>query len=278
MKIKIIFIVFVFLLSGCSNMDKEKEDQVHFDEMNKRDELAKNFNASLDIYSLFKDSSDLDVKSEEVVYFNNVSGFYSRPNDNNNYPGVIMIHEWWGLNDNIKEMAKQLASKGYQVLAVDLYNGEVAQDANRARELRLAINQNESIDNMKAAANFLRESGSVKLASLGWCFGGQQSLLVSTSGEKLDATIIYYGSLGEGDVSKMTGPVLGIFGRDDGSISVDSVNDFENRLNAVGVINDINIYDGVGHAFANPTGNNYGVNQTKDAWEKTLNFLDNNLK
>ena len=124
-----------------------------------------------------------------------------------------MIHEWWGLNENIKYMAKLLAKQGYRVLAIDLYSGQVAADSDTAKKLSGAVRENpdKAVEKMKLAVDYLKQK-SKKVASLGWCFGGQQSLNISLA-EKLDATVIYYGHLTDDTekLSKLQGPVLGIF-------------------------------------------------------------------
>ena len=201
-------------------------------------------------------------------------------------PAVVMIHEWWGVNDNIKEMADELASKGYVVLAADLYNGEVATDPNRARELSSSVRENpqQAITNLQSAVQYLASLPNVnssRIASLGWCFGGGQSLQLALNSEQhpLAATVIYYGNLvnDTNELSKIKWPVLGIFGDQDNSIPVDSVRAFGRGLNETGVTNEIYIYPGVGHAFANPSGDNYAPRETTDAWQKTLTFLDKYL-
>lgn len=208
------------------------------------------------------------------------AGFLARPKQEGEYPGVVMIHEWWGLNDNIREMAKLLAKEGYIVYAVDLY-GDVATESTKARELATAVRQNpdEAVQKMQAAADYLRGMGVQKIASLGWCFGGQHSLLLALNSE-LDATVIYYGQLidDKEQLSNIEWPVLGIFGEEDSGISVESVRSFESALEELGIKNEIIIYPGVGHAFANPSGSNYAPEETRDAWQKTLDFLDENLK
>lgn len=209
-------------------------------------------------------------------------GYLAKPIEPGSYPGVIMIHEWWGLNDNIKEMARILASEGYVVFAVDLYNGEVAKDSDKARELATSVRSNpeQAVSSMKAALNYLKtEQNAQNIASLGWCFGGGQSLQL-TLNEDVDATVIYYGSLVEDEeqLQNINGPVLGIFGSEDQSIPISSVESFESSLTNLGVKNMIYIYEGVGHAFANPSGSNYAPNETIDAWDKTLDFLNENLK
>ena len=220
----------------------------------------------------------LMVKSEEVEYFENFKGFYASPEEDGVYPGIIMIHEWWGLNDNIKEKAIELAAEGYNVLAVDLF-GTVAENPEEARKQSTNLNQAKAIENLKSAKKFLIERNSSKIGSLGWCFGGAQSLQVSVN-ENLDATVIYYGnvSLAKEELKNISGPVLGIFGDQDVLIPVAQVNQFEKNLKDLNISNSVYIYQGVGHAFANPSNPNYSPNETEDAWERTLQFLNDNLK
>lgn len=236
----------------------------------------------------FNNSSNMQtIQNTTVNYYDNASGYLVYPvlNPNNNtqkLPAVIMIHENRGLNDNIKDTADLLSRQGYVVLAVDLFE-EVTTDPNRARELSSAVRNNPdiAIENMKSAVSYLTSLENVngsRIASLGWCFGGAQSLQLALNSEEhpLAATVIYYGNLVNDTqtLSKIKWPVLGIFGDQDQSIPVDSVMQFEQALNEIGVINEIYIYPGVGHAFANPSGDNYAPEETADAWKKTLTFLE----
>jgi carboxymethylenebutenolidase len=223
-------------------------------------------------------SAKYEVLSSEVNYFENRTGFYAEPKTPGDYPGIIMIHEWWGLNDHIKESAKTLSAQGYRVLAVDLF-GSVAATPVGAIAQTKGLDQEKAIENMKAAKKFLSSKGSIKIGSLGWCFGGAQSLQIAVN-EKLDATVIYYGDLIEDKekLKKINSPVLGIFGATDAIIPVEKVNLFGTNLKELNIQNEIKIYDGVGHAFANPTGLSFAPNETKDAWIKTLDFLNKNLK
>jgi len=225
-------------------------------------------------------TSTLDIVTEQVTYFATTTGYYAHPQVNGNYPGVVMIHEWWGLNQNIKDMAETLAKEGYRVLAVDLFHGKVASTSDEARLQTSSLNQPEALKNLQAAVAFLNSKGSSQIASLGWCFGGGQSLQLSLSETPLDATVIYYGQLvtDQMKLSGVKGPVLGIFGDKDTSIPVAQVKSFEESLDNLKIQNEIHVYPGVGHAFANPTGMNYAPEATKDAWDKTLRFLNSNLK
>ena len=232
------------------------------------------------------------LQNKTVTYYENASGYlvYPVPNSPDNatvstekLPAVIMIHENRGLNDNIKNTADILAKQGYVVLAVDLFQGQVTADPNRARELSSDVRNNPgvAIENMKSAVAYLSSLQNVnasRIASIGWCFGGGQSLQLALNSEDhpLAATIIYYGQVvnDTAELSKIRWPVLGIFGDKDQAISVDSVRAFEKALNETGVTNQIYIYPGVGHAFANPSNENYAPQETADAWMKTLAFLD----
>src|SRR5918993_1171262 len=240
--------------------------------------VSNNFNTSSNIQT---------IQNTTVNYYDNASGYLVYPilNPNNNtqkLPAVIMIHENRGLNDNIKDTADILAKQGYVVLAVDLFQGQVTADPNQARELSSSVRNNPgiAIENMQSAVRYLTSLENVngsRITSLGWCFGGAQSLQLALNSEEhpLAATVIYYGRLvtEPETLSKIHWPILGIFGDQDKSIPVESVNKFEEALNANGITNEIYIYKGVGHAFANPSGDNYAPKETQDAWEKTISFL-----
>lgn len=221
------------------------------------------------------------TESESVTYFDDVVGYLAKPVDDGNYPGVVMIHEWWGLNDNIKEMADKLASHGYVVLAVDLYEGNVATTSEQARALITSYDSERGVENMNSATEFINQNySSEKIGSIGWCFGGGQSLNLALNNGEVDATVIYYGSLVSDSerLSSIDWPVLGIFAELDKGITIDSVNAFESSLNELGIQNEIKIYSGVDHAFANPSGERFAPDASQDAWEKTIAFLATNLK
>ena len=262
-----------------------------------------NVSSSNNVTDLLKSNSknpSTPLENRTVNYFGNASGYLVYPAasssvsiknnttaNNHTLPAVVMIHENKGLNENIKNMANLLAKEGYVVLAVDLFNGEVTTDQKRASELSQAIRNNpeSAISNLKSAVKSLASLPNVnpeKIASLGWCFGGQQSLQLALNSEDhpLAATVIYYGRLvtEPETLSKIKWPVLGIFGEQDESIPVPTVEQFEQALTKNGITNEIYIYKGVGHAFANPSGENYAPNETQGAWYKTLSFLNKYLK
>src|SRR6478752_5039177 len=227
------------------------------------------------------------IENKSVNYFGNVTGYLAFPSSTNQkekLPAVVMIHENKGLNDYIKSSANLLAKHGYVVLAVDLFNGETTTDQKRSSELTSKIRQNPNIaiENMKSAVKYLGSLDNVnssKIVSLGWCFGGGQSLQLALNSQDhpLAGTVIYYGvplTNNTTALSTIKWPILGIFGNKDMAIPVETVKQFQKALNENGITNEIYIYPGVGHAFANPSNPNYGAKETADAWEKTLAFLD----
>jgi carboxymethylenebutenolidase len=216
------------------------------------------------------------------VEYGDSRGYLARPAGEAR-AGLIVIHEWWGLNDNIREMSNRLAAQGYLALAVDLYEGEVAADAGRARELMsAAMDDSDRVDeHLHAAFRWLREEGGVeRIGSIGWCLGGALSLRTAIMlPEELDAAVIYYGRLvtEPARLAPLMMPILGIFGGQDRGIPIESVLEFEAALEALGKTAEIVVYEDADHAFANPSGTRYDPDAAADAWRRTLEFLDEHL-
>jgi carboxymethylenebutenolidase len=178
-------------------------------------------------------------------------------------------------------MTENLASHGYVALAVNLYGVPAATTADEARQLTSSYQIEKGIENMNSAVNYLLENHDIlSIGSIGWCFGGGESLNLALNNDMMDATVIYYGRLTSDTarLSSISWPVLGIFGGLDQGIPVDSVRQFEAALNELGIPNEIYIYENANHAFANPSGDRYSPEDAKDAWEKTLLFLEKHLK
>ena len=169
------------------------------------------------------------------------------------------------------------------VLAVDLYGGKVAANQAEAMAQTKAVGESPAAAtaNLQDAVKFLRARADVaKVGSLGWCFGGGWSLKLVQAQKDLAAGVVYYGTL-ESDAEKLKGlpPMLGIFGKLDERPSPADVQAWDQALGTAGVTREIHSYDGAGHAFANPSGGErYRPEAAKDAWAKTLAFLDKNLK
>jgi carboxymethylenebutenolidase len=217
----------------------------------------------------------------ETIERNDFRGYLARP-EGAPRAALIVIHEWWGLNDNIREMTRRLAAEGYLALAVDLYGGEVAADAGEARALMsAAMDAPDAIDRqLLAAYAWLREQEVGHVGSLGWCFGGALSLRTALLlPDELDAAVIYYGRLvtDAARLAPLTMPILGIFAGQDRGIPVESVLEFETNLQTLGKTAEIVIYDDADHAFANPSGTRYDAEAAEDAWQRTLAFLAEHL-
>lgn len=275
---RVFFIMgWALLLAACS--DSPKED--FMDRMEREHEGdAPVENAAQNL------KQSAEVSGEEVQYATvggqEISGYLARPEGVAVTPGIIVIHEWWGLNDNIRMMTDKLAGEGYTALAVDLYKGKVAESPDSAGTYARSVDDDEALDNLTQAYGYLNEKQQAdNIGVIGWCFGGAWSLNTALAHpQKIDATVIYYGRLVT-DTEKLKTlemPVLGIFGEEDGGIPPQKVKEFESALNEVGVENSIHIYEGAGHAFANPSGTRYVEEAAEDAWQKTVRFLEQNLR
>jgi carboxymethylenebutenolidase len=201
------------------------------------------------------------------------------------FPAVVMVHEWWGLNRDTTLLADALAKKGYVVLAADAFRGSVAKTADEARKQVTSTPREEIAADLDAALDFVRSLPQVdaeRVASLGFCFGGTQSMWMGTRNPELAAVVIFYGGgpiqeAGQLGSMKAAGPVLGIYGEEDRGIPVEQVRTFEKALDSKGVENTITIYPGVGHAFVKSNSYQNGA-QAEQAWNQMVEFLDQTLK
>ena len=222
--------------------------------------------------------------NERINYFDNANGYLAKPVEDGIYPGLILIHEWWGLNDNIKQLADQFADQGYVALAVDLYSGQVTDDRVVARVFATSVraDMEGAFDNLRAAVEYLENHPNAqgdKLASVGWCFGGGWSYEMAKNDLDIEGSVIYYGQFNpEDDLSIMRATILGHFGEDDSSIRVDDVKEFRAVLKTLSGDHKVFIYPNSGHAFANEDGEAYVPGSAELAWERTLEFLDEELK
>jgi len=195
-------------------------------------------------------------------------------------PAIITIHEWWGLNDQIKATTAEYAKEGYLALALDLYGGEVATTRKRASELTRAMDAEAGKDIVAGWAEWLRGhrdcSGSV--GTVGWCFGGGWSLQTAIT-VPVDACVVYYGrcDLPAEQLARLDGPVMGHFGTRDTFINEDMVARFAAAMNEAAKSYIIHWYD-ADHAFANPTGARYDEADAQLAWSRTLNFFGDHLR
>lgn len=212
-----------------------------------------------------------------------VSAYLALPEGAGRHPAVIVIHEWWGLNDWVKEQAQNLAQEGYVALAVDLYRGKSATTSDEAHELSRGLPQDRGVRDLKASFDYLAARPDVKadkIGSTGWCMGGGYSIQLAVAEPRLAACIINYGSMptDAAAIARIKAPVLGNFGADDRGIPPAAVHAFEEAMKAANKSVDAKIYDGAGHAFENPNNKNgYRPEAAKDAWERTLAFFRKHL-
>ena len=195
-------------------------------------------------------------------------------------PTVLLIHEWWGLNDHIKSMAAQFAKQGYIAVAIDLYGGRVATSPTEARKYMGETDAALATSQLKAMANYLRthKDSTGKIGTIGWCFGGGWSLNCSAA-TPVDATIIYYGNVKKSadKLAALKGPVLGHFATQDKWINKQMVDGFENEMKKAGKTDlTVHWYE-ANHAFANPTGSRYDEKDAALAWQRTLDFYKKHL-
>ena len=195
-------------------------------------------------------------------------------------PAVLLIHEWWGLNDQIKSVAGELAREGYAALAVDLYEGKVASSPDQAERLRKAVDPAAATDTLVSWVEWLRKhpSATGRVATIGWCFGGGWSLEASIA-TPVDATVVYYGPVDQpaDRLARLKGPVLGHFATRDQWINRAMVERFESAMAQAGKPLTVYWYE-ADHAFANPTGARYDAEDAKLAWDRSLAFFGANLR
>jgi carboxymethylenebutenolidase len=204
-------------------------------------------------------------------------------------PAILVLQEWWGVNDDIQERTREFASKGFYAVAPDLYYGKVTDDPAQAAQLKQSMTDAAAMTAMKTGLDLIQEEvtngivDNTHVAAIGWCMGGQQSLLLSVNDPRIKATALFYGPLvtDAEKLKNLKGPVLAVFGNNDTAPSPADVDKFKAGLKAAGKT-DVTIYqfDGVGHAFASKSAAKMGAyneEKAKDAWAKTWEWLDQKL-
>jgi len=229
----------------------------------------------------------LSASSKTVSYKSGdetVQAILYSPEGKGPFPGIVVIHEWWGLNDWVKEQAARLSGLGYVTLAIDLYRGKVATTPEEAHEIMRGLPEDRAKRDLHAAVEFLGSQGNVdknRLGAIGWCMGGGFSLDVALQEPTLKADVINYGHLATDPEStkKINAAVLGLFGAQDRGIPVEDVKKFEQLLKQQGKKIDVTIYADAGHGFQNPNNKDgYRAEDAADAWKRIVNFFASTLK
>jgi carboxymethylenebutenolidase len=235
---------------------------------------------SLSMSALAVDGKPVSYKSGDET----VSGILYTPVGKGPFPALIVIHEYWGLNDWVKQQAAKLAEQGYVALAIDLYRGKVADNPDMAHELMRGVPEDRAIRDLRAAFDFLESQPNVKkdrIGSIGWCMGGGYALDVALVEPHLAATVINYGHLATdpAELKKINAPILGLFGGQDRGITPDDVKKFQQAMEQLGKKIEVKIYPDAGHAFENPDNKaGYRTEDAADAWRRTVDFLAATLK
>jgi carboxymethylenebutenolidase len=221
-------------------------------------------------------------KTETVTYKSGndtVSGFLALPEGGGKHPAILVVHEWWGLNDWVKDQGQKFAAQGYVALAVDLYRGKSASTPDEAHVLMRGLADDQGLRDLEAAYAYLATRPDVdanKIASIGWCMGGGWSIKLAVDQPKLAACVVNYGPLptDSANIARIKAPVLGNFGADDQGIPPEKVHAFETAMKADGKTVDIKIYAGAGHAFENPNNKDgYRPEATADASQRVMAFF-----
>lgn len=205
--------------------------------------------------------------------------YETMPKGSGPFPALVAVQEWWGLNQNIVNIADRLTSDGYLVLAPDLYEGSVADDSAEAQRLNGLYAASAPAKCMAAYDALFARDDVRKIGCIGWCMGGRMALHLAVNQPALDAAVIFYGRPEQyfGQIADIECPVLGLFGEKDESIPVARVEQLRQELEAAGVPHEIVVYPGADHAFFNESHHTYHPEAAADAWERTLRFLSKYL-
>jgi carboxymethylenebutenolidase len=218
-----------------------------------------------------------------------VQGYLVRPQKSGSVPGVVVIHEWWGLNDQIKHVADRLAEEGYMAIAPDLYHGKLGTDAGLAHDLMRGLNESWAVDVVSGAAAQLRAietrerrgpaTGRMPVGTIGFSMGGRISLATALAEADVQAAVMYYGSveIEKSALASLAVPLLGIYGNEDRDIPLNQIKAFQAALKEAGKDATVLVYPGVGHAFFNEERPSYDAEAAHDSWERTKMFLKKNL-
>ena len=213
-----------------------------------------------------------------------LTGYLAYPDDGGAYPAAVVMQEWWGLNEHIKDVARRLALEGYVVLAPDLYKGQVATEPDEARKLVMELDMPAAVAEIGSAIDYLLAQENVSSAQagvVGFCMGGGLALMTALADAgvgKVGAAVPFYGQpLSPEQAAQVQAPILGLYGADDGGIPVAAVQAMQDALTAAGVDNEFQIYAGAPHAFFNDTRASYRPEAAADAWARMLAWFEEYL-
>jgi carboxymethylenebutenolidase len=214
-----------------------------------------------------------------------IQGWLARPdNAAGELPALIVIHEWWGLNDNVRRAAERLAGEGYVTLAVDLHRGNTADTPKAAMKMGRALSEDKdtALANLKDAIAYLQtEVGASRIGVIGWCQGGRWSMMTALNNpEDIDAAVIYYGRVTDdpAELEVLNMPILGVFAGEDFIVPPKTAYLFAAAMEGLKKDLEFYMYRDAAHAFSNPSGTEFNAEAAADAWKHTTAFLARNLQ
>lgn len=210
-------------------------------------------------------------------------GYLARPTAAGTYPGVVVIQEWWGVDDHIKNVTERFAHKGYVALAPDLYRGEVAKEPTDAQRLVMKVQRMQALQDIQGAVDYLDQQDMVlphKAGVIGFCFGGGLAMMTSYLGKGIGAVVVLYGAgvdPTDDEFQKVSAPVLGLYGDQDPGFTAAKINGWGDKFKQFGKINEMVIYKGAAHAFFNDTRASYNQAAAQDSWIRALAWFQKYL-
>jgi carboxymethylenebutenolidase len=228
-----------------------------------------------------------DVHIDSVSFRSNgdtANGYLARPQGSGPFRGVVVIQEWWGLDDHIKDLAERFAREGFVALAPDLYHGHLATEPDDARKLVMAMNMEIAVREIRGAMAYLTDRPEVEpkaIAVIGFCMGGRLALATAATGdERIGAVAAFYGGGVQPTpefVRGINAPVLAVYGEEDRGIPPEQYNALAAEMDRQEKTFDMVVYPGAGHAFVNDTRPSYNANATADAWTRAVQWFTTHI-
>ncbi len=213
----------------------------------------------------------------------NAPGYLARPKADGKYPALVVIQEWWGVDDHIKDVTGRFAGQGFAALAPDLYRGKVAKEPSEAQKLVMQVQMDQAMKDIQGAADYLLAQSFVapnKAGVVGFCYGGGLAMRMAYMGKNIGAVVVFYGAgvdPSDDELKNVSAPLLGLYGGKDTSIPQDKIKKWESKLKEFGKTNEMVIYPDAGHAFFNDTRSSYSKEAAQDAWPRALAWFKKHL-
>lgn len=209
-------------------------------------------------------------------------GYLARPQQEGPFPAVIVVQEWWGVDEHIKDVTRRFAQEGFSALAPDLYHGVVTSEPDQARKLVMELDMGAAVSEIRKAVDYLLAqsyAAGAKAGLVGFCMGGRLALQAAHYEDKLGAVVAFYGTpLSAEEAAQVKAPIMGNYGSLDQGIPLERVQTMQAALERAGIENDVKVYQNAMHAFFNDTRpSGYHPEAAKDAWQRTLSWFREHL-